>query len=190
MVLWDTSPPSSWSAAFPNQISFVCKTFVFSEFNLCFHQLPHQNWKHQHPNPKCMRAVCSAAPSCLTLCNPLDCSPPGSPVRGISQARIVEWDLPDPRIEPESPVSPALQAESTDEPQGSPTTPQSRFNWLETPWKREMHFWNETQTWPEINRSDRYIWATNSNGKVSSILKPILLAARPANQGMSCWGKQ
>ena len=29
--------------------------------------------------------------SCPTLCNPLDCSPPGFPVHGISQARILEW---------------------------------------------------------------------------------------------------
>ena len=29
--------------------------------------------------------------SCLTLCNPMDCSPPGSSVRGILQARILEW---------------------------------------------------------------------------------------------------
>ena len=29
--------------------------------------------------------------SCLTLCNPVDCSPPGSSVLGISQARILEW---------------------------------------------------------------------------------------------------
>ena len=29
--------------------------------------------------------------SCLTLCNPMDRSPPGSSVRGILQARILEW---------------------------------------------------------------------------------------------------
>ena len=29
--------------------------------------------------------------SCLTLCDIMDYSPPGSSVRGISQARIVEW---------------------------------------------------------------------------------------------------
>ena len=29
--------------------------------------------------------------SCLTLCNPMDCSPPGSSVQGILQARILEW---------------------------------------------------------------------------------------------------
>ena len=28
---------------------------------------------------------------CLTFCDPLDCSPAGSSVHGISQARILEW---------------------------------------------------------------------------------------------------
>ena len=28
---------------------------------------------------------------CLTLCDPVDCSPPGSSVHGILQARILEW---------------------------------------------------------------------------------------------------
>ena len=29
--------------------------------------------------------------SCLTLCDPMDCSPPGSSLPGIFQARILEW---------------------------------------------------------------------------------------------------
>ena len=29
--------------------------------------------------------------SCLTLCDPMDWSPPGSPVHGILQARTLEW---------------------------------------------------------------------------------------------------
>ena len=29
--------------------------------------------------------------SCLTLCDPVDRSPPGSSVHGILQARILEW---------------------------------------------------------------------------------------------------
>ena len=29
--------------------------------------------------------------SCPTLCNSIDSSPPGSPVRGILQARTLEW---------------------------------------------------------------------------------------------------
>ena len=28
---------------------------------------------------------------CLTLCNAMDCSLPGSSIHGISQARILEW---------------------------------------------------------------------------------------------------
>ena len=47
------------------------------------------------------------AQSCPTLCDAMDCSPPGSSVHGILQARILEWlpcpppgDLPDPGIEP------------------------------------------------------------------------------------------
>ena len=35
--------------------------------------------------------VCSDAQSCLTLCDPMDCSPPGSSVHGTLQARILEW---------------------------------------------------------------------------------------------------
>ena len=39
-------------------------------------------------------AVATAAKSlqsCPTLCNPIDGSPPGSPVHGILQARTLEW---------------------------------------------------------------------------------------------------
>ena len=38
----------------------------------------------------CMHA-CSVAQSCLTLCDPMDCSLPGSSVHEIFQARILEW---------------------------------------------------------------------------------------------------
>ena len=37
-----------------------------------------------------MRA-CSVSQSCLTLCDPKDCNPPGSIVHGIFQARVLEW---------------------------------------------------------------------------------------------------
>ena len=51
------------------------------------------------------------------LCNPVDCSLPGSSVHGIFQAKTREWvaisrilsgNLPDLRIEPASLMSPAL----------------------------------------------------------------------------------
>ena len=38
-----------------------------------------------------MKSESEAAQSCLTLCDPMDCSPPGSSVHGISQARVLEW---------------------------------------------------------------------------------------------------
>ena len=67
--------------------------------------------------------------SCPTLCNPMDCSPPGSSVHGIFQARILEWvvipsppgNLPDLGIQPRSP---ALQEDSL------PSEP---------PWKPILH---------------------------------------------------
>ena len=36
-------------------------------------------------------AAAKSLQSCPTLCNPIDSSPPGSPVGGILQARILEW---------------------------------------------------------------------------------------------------
>ena len=69
--------------------------------------------------------ISSGAQSCLTLCNPMDCSLPGSSIHGIFQARILEWvaisspgDLPNPGIEPRSP---SLQADTLpSEPPGKP----------------------------------------------------------------------
>ena len=53
--------------------------------------------------------------SCPTLCDPMDCSLPVSPVHEILQARILEWvaclspgDRADSRIEPVSPATPGL----------------------------------------------------------------------------------
>ena len=52
----------------------------------------------------------------IRLCDPMDCSQPGSSVHGVSQARILEWvaisfsrGSPNPGIEPRSP---AWQADS------------------------------------------------------------------------------
>ena len=54
---------------------------------------------HRHTFPRCIFlmglfqgcAVCLATQSCLTLCDPMNCSPPGSSVHEILQARILEW---------------------------------------------------------------------------------------------------
>ena len=41
--------------------------------------------------PQTSVCVCEVAQSCPALCDPMDCSPPGSSVHGILQARILEW---------------------------------------------------------------------------------------------------
>ena len=46
--------------------------------------LPVSAWQRE-------RLSLSLAQSCLTLCNPMDCGPPGSSVHGILQAGILEW---------------------------------------------------------------------------------------------------
>ena len=42
---------------------------------------------------QCMKvkSASEVSQSCLTLSNPMDCSPPGSSVHGIFQARVLEW---------------------------------------------------------------------------------------------------
>ena len=66
--------------------------------------------------------------SCPALCDPTECSPPGSSVLEILQARILEWvdmsssrESPNPGIEPMSLMTPALQADSLSlKPPGRP----------------------------------------------------------------------
>ena len=63
-----------------------------------------------------------------TLCDPMDCSPPGSSVHGVLQARILEWAAvpfsrgsSNPGIESRCPT---LQVDSLPaEPQGKPSIP-------------------------------------------------------------------
>ena len=44
-----------------------------------------------HTHSKQILAAAASLQSCLTLCDPIDGSPPGSPVPGILQARTLEW---------------------------------------------------------------------------------------------------
>ena len=56
-------------------ISSLCSDYSLQTFTL---------WINSHTFYVC-------AQSCLTLCDSMDCSPPGSSVHGIFQARILEW---------------------------------------------------------------------------------------------------
>ena len=61
---------------------YVCRTLQAIPSNMCmFINLP--VYKHI--------CVVLVAQSCPTLCHPLDCSPPGSSIYGMFQARILEW---------------------------------------------------------------------------------------------------
>ena len=84
--------------------------------------------------------VCSVAQSCLTLCNCMDCSHPGSSVHGIFQARILGGSpspppghLPNPGIKLVSLASPTLAGRLfTTVPPGKSVMLQSRvrYNWV------------------------------------------------------------
>ena len=92
--------------------------------------------------------------SCPILCDPIDCSPPGSSVHGILQARTVEWasfptpgDLSKPGIEPRSP---ALKADSSQyEPQGLTYTQFNTMQYAFFYWRPcfEDSQWSVHSTW-------------------------------------------
>ena len=54
--------------------------WVPSLFTWSYHSIVNWLWVHA-----------KSLQSCLTLCDPMDCSPPRSSVHGILQARILEW---------------------------------------------------------------------------------------------------
>ena len=76
--------PNHWTIReFPSHVFFESKFF-------------HQKIRGIYLIQCCATAAAAAAAakslqSCLTLCNSIDGSPPGSPVPGILQARTLEW---------------------------------------------------------------------------------------------------
>ena len=73
--------------------SFIClKYFLF--IILISQQRSVRWWPNLPKNPRprvVFLHVCVCAQSCPTLWDPMVCSPPGSSVHGILQARILEW---------------------------------------------------------------------------------------------------
>ena len=56
----------------------------------CSHEIKtFSPWKRNYDQPAA--AAAKLLQSCLTLCDPIDGSPPGSPVPGILQTRTLEW---------------------------------------------------------------------------------------------------
>ena len=100
--------------------SSVVLTLSINFINVYAHDFAETIWRKmktedsRYPIPGLLCA-CVLGCSVVSLCYPMDCSPPGSSVCGIFQTRILELsfpspgDLPDPGIEL---ASPALQTDS------------------------------------------------------------------------------
>ena len=73
---------------------------------VCSDSCPLSQWCHLLSPPSPM--VVLVAQSCPTLCNPTDCSPPGSSVPGILQARTLELLPFPPPEDPDSRIDPGL----------------------------------------------------------------------------------
>ena len=60
----------------------ICIIFVIIQLKI---------FSNLHFKKLVLLAAAKSLQSCPTLCDPIDGSPPGSPVPGILQARILEW---------------------------------------------------------------------------------------------------
>ena len=61
--------------------------------NLTLHlkQLEKEEMKNPRVSRRKVKSESVVTQSCPTLSNPMDCSPPGSSIHGIFQARVLEW---------------------------------------------------------------------------------------------------
>ena len=78
-------------------------------------------------DPLCACLCATSVQSCQTLCDPMDCSPPGSLVHGTLQARILEWvAMPSSRrsfqLRDQAPVSCLLHWQADSSPPCPPTS--------------------------------------------------------------------
>ena len=83
-------------SVYPSELR--CRDFIFTAvFSKVIHRfkaLVGFSYRDPQTYPKIPAAAAAAAKSlqlCPTLCDPIDGSPPGSPVPGILQARTLEW---------------------------------------------------------------------------------------------------
>ena len=95
-----TVPPCVSKSSFVTALNTTRALWRFEELIHIKHleQFPARNELSEHVSNYsyyCLQTVdsilCLVTQSCLTLCDSMDCSPPGSSVHGILQARILEW---------------------------------------------------------------------------------------------------
>ena len=82
----------SFTSSFPIWIPFISFSSLIAVAKISKTML---NGRDENGHPFLVPAAAAAAAkslqSCLTLCNPIDGSPPGSAVPGILQTRTLEW---------------------------------------------------------------------------------------------------
>ena len=92
-----TSDPFSPGATLASERSHIFPTspphllFVLRSIAASFPLTPHQMQILYSMNSLWNILWAMSIQSCPTLCNPMDCSPPGSSIHGVLQARILEW---------------------------------------------------------------------------------------------------
>ena len=98
----------NWATSLSLSLSYLSKERMLVLIRVDSHQLINKLLSPLSTHKCC--CCCLVAKSCLSLCDPIDHSPPGSSVHGISRARILEWvaisssgGLPRSGIEPTSP---------------------------------------------------------------------------------------
>ena len=80
--------PQAHGALGPGRLCFGCTVQCIG---ICCHLGPGLYLRPWFTCEVLTLKVSEVAQSCPTLCDPMDCSPPGSSVHGILQARILEW---------------------------------------------------------------------------------------------------
>ena len=83
---YQVTPEGKWGRTIR---AWICRKYLVAIF-LFKNNNAFLFWTHRNGYAFFM-CVCVCARSCLTLCNPMDCSPPDSSVHGIFQARILVW---------------------------------------------------------------------------------------------------
>ena len=134
-----------------------------------------------------MKGKVSVAQSGPTLCNPMDCSPPGSSVHGILQARVLKWGS----ISPSNGSSRPRDQTWVFQVNRPGLNPRSIAYWLIV--SKLFNLWELTfliWTWGIIIPNHRDKWVLNKTVKglykVVEKLADNTASARPSCPSLSC----